>query len=137
MIRHSGTVVAVEGDHAWIECRRGGACAVCPGRHACEIALFSSPSRHRLRARTGGQACILGAEVVIGIPPGALVRAAVLAYGLPLAGLLTGTALGALAGTALSPAGALLGLVAGIAAATRAGRRRMPDSPRILDTLQS
>lgn len=137
MIRHPGTVISVEGNRAWIECRRGGACAVCPGRGACEIALFTTPSAHRLRASVGGHACGPGTKVVVGIPPGSLVRAALLAYGLPLAGLLAGCALGAASGDVPSAAGALVGFGAGLVAASLAGRRRMPDGPRILDTFPS
>jgi sigma-E factor negative regulatory protein RseC len=137
MIRHIGTVVAVDGDLAWVECARGAPCAICPGRNACETALLSNPAVHRLRAHATGGVFAPGTRVVVGIPPGALLRASLLAYGAPLAGLLAGTVLGASAGSALAYPGAALGLTAGIALATYLGRTRQAERPIILDTLPS
>jgi positive regulator of sigma E activity len=139
MIRHTGTVLRVEGDLAWVECVRGGACAICPGRGACETAAFATPARrHRLRARTGGAFLAPGTKVVIGIPPGALLRAALLAYAWPLAGLLAGTVLAAVASPAVGGVGAGLGLCLGIVLATWAGRSsHTTDLPVVLDRLPS
>jgi sigma-E factor negative regulatory protein RseC len=137
MIRHAGTVLRVEGDLAWVECVRGGACEICPGRHACETAAFSTRTRHQLRVLRAGAQVAPGSEIIIGIPPGAVLRAALLAYGLPLAGLLLGTALGAATLPASAAVGAVAGLAAGIAVSTRSVRFRRADRPVILDTYGS
>jgi sigma-E factor negative regulatory protein RseC len=139
MIRRSGTVLRVEGDLAWVECERGGTCAICPGRGACETALFLSHTRssHRLRARTGARRLEPGADVVVGVPDGALLRAAVFAYALPLAALIGGAALGSIAGSVASGAGAALGLAAGITLAGRVGRGRPASVPLILEQIDS
>jgi sigma-E factor negative regulatory protein RseC len=125
MIRHPGTVVRVEGDLAWVECARAGRCALCPGGGACEAALFSGDRPlHRLRARTGARDVAPGAQVVVGVRDGALLRAAVMAYGLPLGTLLAGAFLGSVTGPWGGGVGAALGLTAGLVFAARAGRTR-------------
>jgi len=73
----------------------------------------------------------------VGVPEGALLRAAMLAYGLPLAALMGGAALGSIAGPLGGGAGATLGLAAGIALATRAGRTGPACAPVILETHES
>jgi sigma-E factor negative regulatory protein RseC len=135
MIRRSGTVLRVEGGLAWVECERGGTCALCPGRGACETALLLSGkgSLHRLHARIGARRLQPGMTVVVGVPDGAVLRAAMLAYALPLAALVGGAALGSIAGPVASGAGAALGLAAGIALAGRAGRGRPASVPLILE----
>jgi sigma-E factor negative regulatory protein RseC len=138
MIRHLGTVLRVDGDLAWVECERGAPCAMCPGRGACESAALSgAASRHRLRARCDMHRPAPGSEVVVGIPAGALLRAALIAYAVPLASLLAGAGLGSMAGTAASAAGAALGLAAGVVLAGRAGRGDPVQAPRILDIVES
>ena len=138
MIRRLGTVLRLEGDLAWVECARGGMCAVCPGRGACETALLSGERPlHRLRARTCAQRLRPGAEVVVGVPDGALLRAAMLAYGLPLAALVCGAALGSIAGALGGGVGAALGLAAGAALATRAARTGAACAPLILEQHES
>ena len=138
MIRRLGTVLRVEGNLAWVECARGGMCAVCPGRGACETALLSGvPPLHRLRARTSARHLCPGAEVVVGVPDGALLRAAMLAYGLPLAALVCGAALGSIAGPVGGGVGAAVGLAAGAAFATLAGRTGPACAPVILEQHES
>jgi len=138
MIRRLGTVLRVDGDLAWVECSRGGACALCPGRGACDTALLSGTRPlHRLRARTCAQHVRPGTEVVVGVPDGALLRAAMLAYGLPLAALVGGAVLGSIAGPLGGGTGAALGLAAGIALATRAGRTGPACAPVILEQHES
>lgn len=74
----------------------------------------------------------LGDKVRIVVPEGAALRAALLAYGLPLAGLLIGAALGfLLAGTDLACVlGGGVGLGAGLLA-LRMGRHRGAARPRV------
>ena len=137
MIRQTGRVLRIDGSIAWIECMRADACGLCPARHACATGWAGGDrSPHRLRARTAGVDCRPGAEVVIGIPEGALLRAALLAYGLPLALLTAGAALGAAAGPSLAAFGAALGTGLGLAAAARLSQVRAPE-PVILDHVGS
>jgi hypothetical protein len=98
MIRHIGTVVSADGDHAWVECTAWR--SLCRSVRAV-VPAKSSPWRTTPRIACGprtGAACEPGADVVVGSPAGALLRAACFAYALPLAALLGGAALGAIAG---------------------------------------
>ncbi|MDX9994249.1 MAG: SoxR reducing system RseC family protein [Rhodocyclaceae bacterium] len=131
-------VVRVEGDHAWVRAQgQGHACGACAQKDGCqaaagrvvESALGQPESRllclpNPIRARPGD-------AVVIRARDGAVLRAAGLAYGLPLLLALCG----ALAGLELigsEPAalvGMLLGLGAGIGMLrfkTRQGAQREP-----------
>ena len=133
MIRQTGRVLRVDGSIAWIECMRADACGLCPARHVCESGGWPGGDRspHRLRARTAGADWRPGTEVIVGIPEGALVRAAFLAYGLPLALLTAGALLGASAGPSFAALGAAFGAGIGLAAAARVSAERAP-APVIL-----
>ncbi len=77
-----------------------------------------------------------GDRVRIEIPEGAALRAAALAYGLPLAGVVFGASCGfMLAGSdAASAAGALAGMIAGLVG-LRVFRRKGATQPRIAEVL--
>lgn len=131
-------VVRVEGDHAWVRAQGPGhACSVCTQKDGCHAAAggvveeaLGQPASRLLRLPNPIHARP-GDAVVIRAGDGAVLRAAGLAYGLPLLLAL----LGALAGLELldsEPAallGMLLGLGAGIAALryqSRQSTRREP-----------
>jgi sigma-E factor negative regulatory protein RseC len=134
LIRYPGTVLRVEGSLAWVECARAAPCAVCPGRLGCDVAAFAgAPAFHRLRARVHGCALQPGARVNVGVPPRSVLRAALLAYGLPLFALVAGALAGELIAPAAAVAGAGLGLLGGVALGGAASRRFPVAPPVVLD----
>ena len=110
MIEERGRVVAREGDAVWVETLRRRTCDGCSARHGCGHRLLDSArsgARARVRALVDGEPPEPGATVVVGIPEGALLRAAAMAYLLPVILLLAG----ALAGAWIAPQGSLPALV--------------------------
>lgn len=135
MIRYPGKVLRVEGAVAWVECARGTPCAICPGALGCDAARFAGPaSRHRLRARLQSDSIRPGAHVSVGIPPRSVLRAALLAYGLPLVALVAGALAGEAFSAAAAVAGAVLGLLGGVALGDAASRFFPVAPPVVLDT---
>jgi sigma-E factor negative regulatory protein RseC len=135
MIRYTGTVLRVDGARAWVECGRTAACAACPGRVGCEAAAFGgAPAVHRLHAKLTGAAVTAGARVDVGVPSRSVLRAASLAYGLPLATLVGGAVAGELFSPLAGVAGAALGLWAGIVLGAAASPAFPVAPPVVLDT---
>lgn len=129
LLRGEARVVAVEGDAIVVEAMPRAACGGCAQAGGCGVSVLSGLFGRRAGARiTLANTCDAqaGDIVAIGIRQGPLLRAAVMAYALPVATL----ALGALLGLGLSggDAGALAGSAAGFAAglvvARRLARRR-------------
>jgi sigma-E factor negative regulatory protein RseC len=136
MIAERATVVGIEGDQALVRVAAAGDCGACAARRACALAAVGDAGGPRLRvlrvANTMGAA--EGDEVALGIADSALPTAALLAYLLPLAGLLGGAALAAAtaAGDALVALGAGLGGGAGVLVARRLSARYTAQlAPRI------
>lgn len=112
-------VVAVDGAVAWIEPDPATSCGGCSAKRSCGTALLPDmfgkadrrvPIPNDFNAR-------VGEGVMVGIPEGALVRASGIAYILPLvvmlaAGLAADRLIG---GDAAALAGAVTGLIAGLA----------------------
>ena len=139
MIEERASVVAVEGDFAWVEAERASGCSGCASRGSCGTsALAGAMGRRRARVkalnRVGAQP---GERVVIGLQELALVRGTLAVYLVPLAGLfaggLAGEVISRLPGSAGSGElaavlGAGLGLWAGLAWARGWMRRRAGDA---------
>ncbi|MCB2100104.1 MAG: SoxR reducing system RseC family protein [Rhodobacterales bacterium] len=92
-------VVAVREGWACLESPRGGACASCSGTATCAgaaLARLSGPRRTWLPVRSAPVP--VGSRVDVALDGGAFVRASVLAYLLPPAGLAVAAALAAAAG---------------------------------------
>lgn len=118
-----GRVVAVDGDSAWLEPEQTTSCGHCSASGACASAHEEAPGlgtvasrmqarRFRIDARSG--LLRVGDRVVVGIGPRALLKGALLAYGLPLVAALTG---GGLAQERYASDGlTLLGMLGGLAA---------------------
>lgn len=95
MMEETAVVVAQEPGIAWVETRRRNACGACNQSAGCGSALLSrlfAPGANRL-ALEDGLGVAIGEWVVIGIPDGLLVRAALIAYLLPLLTLVMGAVL--------------------------------------------
>jgi len=86
MIEQIATVVAVEGDAAWVETQRQSACGVCTMNKGCGAGLFAkafgfnSPQLKVMNAKD----IAAGDRVVIGIDEQALVRGSFAAYMVPI-----------------------------------------------------
>jgi sigma-E factor negative regulatory protein RseC len=133
MIETPARITRVEGDSAWVVSAAPASCGACAGR-GCGSSVFArvlhpDEPEYRVDNPIGAQA---GEAVVVGLPDGALLGAAVSGYLVPLLVLLAGAALGQqFAGELGAVAGGLVGL---LLAATWL-RRRPPGqtaSPAIL-----
>ncbi|WP_111497476.1 SoxR reducing system RseC family protein [Marinobacter bohaiensis] len=116
MIEENGTVVAVNGDEAWVQTIRQSTCGTCNARKGCgqgALARLSDGRANQVKvANTAGAR--VGDPVVLGIGERQLLTASLLVYALPLLALLVG----ALAGASLGEAGdgpAILGGLLGLA----------------------
>lgn len=98
MSEELATVVAIEGDHAWVECERRSACSGCQQQSNCgtgTVAKAFPLKAPRLRVRLTAEVRV-GQQVRLGIPQESLLRGATLVYVLPLFCLLAGALLGQL-----------------------------------------
>jgi len=106
MIEQTAVVVAVAGDMAEVEAEVRSACGTCNAEGACSTALLAryfGRKRPLIRVYNG-----IGAEpgdrVVVGMPEGQMLAASVLAYLMPLVGLIGGAIAGAETARAAAPA---------------------------------
>ncbi|PCM43671.1 SoxR reducing system RseC family protein [Marinobacter sp. ANT_B65] len=86
MITETGKVVAVTGEHAWVQTIRASACQSCTARHGCGQKVLASASGGRanqVRVVNSTNASV-GEEVTLGIDESALLGASLLVYALPL-----------------------------------------------------
>lgn len=87
MIEEEATVVALDGAAIWVETQRRSGCSQCASASGCAPSLLGAllgNGRTRLRLSDSQLGLQPGERVVIGLPGHALVRAALLAYLLPL-----------------------------------------------------
>lgn len=134
MITETGRVLAVEGDWAWVECRRQAECARCAEGRGCGggvLGKLLGDRLHKIRAATGAVAVEPGDQVLIGLGEDAVMRAAAAVYLVPLlfalaAGVVAATLAGGSDLAAL--AGAVAGLVLGLGWARDYSRRHAADS---------
>lgn len=134
MITETGRVLEVEGDWAWVACRRQAECARCAEGRGCGggvLARLLGDRLHKIRAATGSVAVSPGDQVLIGLGEDVVLRAAAIVYLLPLLLALAGAA----AATALTGGGdftalvgAALGLALGLRWARSYGRRKATGS---------
>ena len=115
-------VTRVEGGIAWVASRAPASCGACGGK-GCGSSVFGrlwhpNEPEYRVDNPIGARA---GDSVVVGLPDGALLRAALACYGVPLLLLLGGAGLGQ--GFSGEP-GAVLGGLSGLLAAALWLRRQ-------------
>jgi sigma-E factor negative regulatory protein RseC len=117
LITEIGRVLEVEGDWAWVACRRQVECARCAEGRGCGggvLGRLLGDRLHKVRAATGAVAVQPGDQVLIGLGEDAVLRAAAAVYLVPLLLALAG----GVAATSLTgggdPAG-IAGAVAGLA----------------------
>lgn len=115
MSQCDAVVVEVSGDEVWVEVPgRAPACGSCPSTDACQeglLGLSAGPRRYRLENRTGAR---LGERVSLTVADGALWRASLASYVLPVLLAIVGALVGqSLAGDAWAAIGTLAGLGCG------------------------
>ncbi|MDP2810464.1 MAG: SoxR reducing system RseC family protein [Rhodocyclaceae bacterium] len=115
-------VIRVEGEDAWVDVRDAASCGHCASRHACmSLDASRGPRLHRVPNAIGARA---GDAVVLVVPEGALLKAALLSYLVPALMTIAGAAAGAaVGGDVAATMGAGLGLAAGLASLRMAGAR--------------
>lgn len=136
MLEEQATVVAVDGEHAWVETERASGCGQCSSRQGCGTAALGQVMGNRttrVRALNAIEARP-GDRVVIALREDALVGGSVVVYLLPLAGLISGAGVFQLLVGAAGPEwpvvlGGVLGLIGGLWG-TRRVSRRMAGDPR-------
>jgi len=96
MIEESAVVIACEAGIAEVEVVRRSTCGACSSNAACGVSLLDRLLGRRPQHLVVGNkiGAAVGEMVVVGIPEGALLMAAVAAYLMPLLGLLAGALLG-------------------------------------------
>lgn len=133
MIEECGRVVAVEADGVWVATLSRSGCGRCDEPGGCgrrSIFRLFGERQHHVHARVspGGRAPVPGDPVLVGVPEGLVLRAALLLYLLPLLALLAGAVIGDLL---LGEAGSILlgvgGLGTGFLAARVISRNRFQD----------
>ncbi|WP_303291345.1 SoxR reducing system RseC family protein [Marinobacter sp. SS5-14b] len=86
MITETGKVVALNGEHAWVQTIRVSACESCSARSGCGQRALAAVSGGRanqiLVENTAGAR--VGDEVVIGVDEQSLLSASLAVYGVPL-----------------------------------------------------
>ncbi len=133
MIEESGQVVELEGEYAWIESERSTACGGCAVRMGCGTgALARVLGQRSVRLRVINRiGAVVGDRVVVGISESGLLRGSLAVYAAPLAALFAGALSGHFFGGQLWPAardllaiaGAVSGLLAGLAWLRRFSQR--------------
>ncbi len=86
MIEESATVVAVDGNFAWVESERASSCDGCAANKGCGTATLQKvmgQKRTQLKAINRAEAQV-GERVVIGLQEQALLKGSLYAYILPL-----------------------------------------------------
>jgi sigma-E factor negative regulatory protein RseC len=137
MMEERVQVVAVDGGEALVRAAAGaGGCGSCAMQGGCATSALGRFLRRQSRTWKipNTLAAAVGDEITVGVPDAALLKAALLAYLIPILSLLTCAALAAATGTGdfQVALGAGLGLVLGIVLARRqSGRFIARLTPRI------
>lgn len=118
MIEENGMIVAVDGDRAQVLTQRRSNCSGCRVKGACGTSLLD-----RLLGRREVRLDVLnptdarpGDEVVVGVPEEGILIGSLVAYILPLIGLILGAILGQSATDSVGASQQLLSVVGGLAA---------------------
>ncbi len=124
-----GTIVAINRDaggaRAVVEVEIRAVCARCAAGRGCGAGILAGRSGfRRLDVTIGEDAGLSVGDIVsIELAPGNVLRAALIVYGMPLAGAMTGAVLAYI--SALGDGGAAALAIAGLVAGAMIGRRRL------------
>lgn len=130
MVETPALVVRVQDDVAWVRVEAPASCGACGGK-GCGSTLYARMLHPREPEYAVGNPISAqpGERVVIGIEDGAVLRAVVSAYLIPLVLLTLGAIVGSSFGEGGAVLGGLLGLVLGL---LRMKRQRTSGAPVIL-----
>jgi sigma-E factor negative regulatory protein RseC len=131
MIESPARITRVEGSTAWVVSEAPSSCGACGGK-GCGSSLFArlaNPREPEFRV-DNPIAAQAGEHVVLGVPEGTLLRAALVSYIAPLVLLIGGAGMGQyLGGEPVSALGGLSGLI--LAAIWLAGYGRSMRTPQV------
>ncbi len=129
MIEESGTVIKCDGEFADVETERKSSCGGCSATGVCGTAVLAKVfgNRRSIVRVVNSIAANEGDRVVVGLQDGALIRASLVFYIVPILGMLAGAILGEAVAEKLglimmepfSIIGGLLGLISGFMFARR------------------
>ncbi|MCK8514747.1 SoxR reducing system RseC family protein [Methylonatrum kenyense] len=116
LVTREAQVIRVDRGAAIVELIDSAGCGGCEAKGSCGVGLLGRVFRRKPTRFTISLSEPLseGDRVTLGLHPGALMFAAVLGFGLPLAGLLLGSTLATLLVPQMSDFAALLGGLAGL-----------------------
>lgn len=127
MTESDAVVTRLDGDYVWVDLQSG--CTTCGASGGCGLSDGKGKRQQRLLNGIGAR---VGDQVVLSVPDGAVLRAALYCYLLPLAAALALAAAGmAVANEIGAVFGALGGLALGWSAMRTAGRREPLPSMRL------
>lgn len=137
-----GIITRLDGPRAFVRVQRSVGCGRCHEPGGCHGGVSSESRTQHCQEYAVDNACMApaGAKVSVEVPDGATLRAALIAYGLPVTALLGCAALGQ--AVYASDLGAALGALAGLGLATLAvkGLKRSAwvrsAQPRIVNVLE-
>ncbi|HYD30094.1 MAG TPA: SoxR reducing system RseC family protein [Azospirillaceae bacterium] len=105
-------VVAVDGDHVWLEPEPASGCGGCHSAAACGVQSGSNRLATRRFALVNDFDGRVDDRVVVGVFEGTLLRVSTIAYAVPLLAMIVGGAVGQ--GVTGSDGGAIVGAVVGL-----------------------
>lgn len=129
MTESEAVVTRLDGEYAWVDLQPQSGCTTCGESGGCGLSDGKGKPQQRFRNGIGAQ---VGDWVVLGVADGAVLRAALYCYLLPLTMVFALAAVGlAVAGEAGAIVGALAGLGLGWLAMQLAGRREPQPTMRL------
>jgi len=122
-----GIIVSIDNGSATVEVERIAACARCASGKGCGAGLLSGSTKAAVFevSLSPHSHFSEGDEVSLKLEPAHLLRATILVYGLPLAGIVLGVSAGWLISRPLTDGVAAAFAVAGLVAGIIAGRRQL------------
>jgi sigma-E factor negative regulatory protein RseC len=110
MTESEAIVTRVDGQHVWLDVARASSCGSCERAGSCGTDSRRETQRRRVPNTVGAR---VGDTVVLGVPDGAVLKAVLWSYLVPLVLTIVGAASGLALG---GEGGAVIGAVAGLAA---------------------
>lgn len=130
-IEHDAVVTRVAGSYAWLDVNDDGGCSSCSQNEGCGKRAKRKPQR--VRNAVGAR---VGQRVILSVPQGAVLKATLWTYALPLLFMLVGAASGL---TFAGDPGAAVGAVAGLIVALgilRWAEARLSDAGELLVSMR-
>lgn len=116
MIEETGKVVALDGKTAWVETQRTSACDSCSAKSGCGHSALAKLGQKHVHMQAWSDLMLnIGDRVVVGVPEDVLMKSSLLAYLMPLLGMLGGALIADQlhAGDLITAVSGLVGLLSG------------------------